>query len=333
MSKDIVLQREEPVPPDNEGPVGSSGSSSVKQKLFQLLLTPAVFTVLLTVVIGPFSVGLVNDFIKNKEIDSERKKHLIALQTDILTRVFTYTYGADFNAESSIEKIKFMAKMLDENRDIFDLQFGKTMTIIEKYHDDRLRDLEQNTQARIDMLQRNVSADSAKLLRLNKEEVQLKGERDERETEIRRAFQRHTINEHEMNEKLTALHDSVAIKEERITGLAQSIALTKENISSISREKDLLVEQIRAKEEANQKQAQAFKEVMQRATDLVGEKESNIKELHDALEASRNKLAEALTIIAELRTNVKDLQQKVGSQPSPVDSTNKPAELVSNPQN
>lgn len=301
---------------------------SFRQNLSKLILTPAVFTALITVVVGPFSVGLINNFIKNKEIDTERKKKFIELQAQLMTKVFDYTNSADFNLTSSITKMEFMTKMLDENRDIFELQFANTVRTIDAFYNHKEELITANTQGHITDLQTKVSNDSVKLMRLKTDEENLLARKHEMEVKLQGQVKSHEINEGQMDAQLRELADSIRLGREKIEGLSQSIESTKDNIALLNRENVYLKDQVRAKEENLLKSTRTYREVIDRDSILIGEKENSIISLKAALENTRNKLTDALSTMEELRSNANILEQKAAGQQITIDSLSKAAKVA-----
>ena len=82
-------------------------------------LKPSIITVIITAILGPVAISWVNESIENKN-----------LQKEVIQTVLTYTSEADFSKPESVEKIGIIAKMVDENKDVFGLTFTETNKII-----------------------------------------------------------------------------------------------------------------------------------------------------------------------------------------------------------
>lgn len=82
-------------------------------------LKPSVITVFVTALLGPVAIQWVNDSLENKK-----------LQEKVIQTVLNYTNEADFSKPESIEKIGIIAQMVNENKDVFQLQFEETTKAI-----------------------------------------------------------------------------------------------------------------------------------------------------------------------------------------------------------
>ncbi len=92
-------------------------------KFLSKFLTPSVLTVIITAIAGPFVVNLINEDLKNKE-----------LQKEVIEKMLDYTSQTDFSKPESLEKITLIAKMVDENREIFGLSFAQTDSTIQNLY-------------------------------------------------------------------------------------------------------------------------------------------------------------------------------------------------------
>jgi len=88
-----------------------------------LFLKPSIITVIITAILGPIAITWVNDGIENKR-----------LQKEVITTMLSYTGQTDFSKPESLEKITIIAKMVDENKNIFGLSFAQTDSTIQNLY-------------------------------------------------------------------------------------------------------------------------------------------------------------------------------------------------------
>ncbi len=95
--------------------------------LTKTLLSPAILTIIITAIAGPFILAKVNNNLKTEQIQYETAQRNRELQTKIIDKVLEYAFSTDYSKPEAIDRIGIVAQMIDENNDVFGLSFSKTI--------------------------------------------------------------------------------------------------------------------------------------------------------------------------------------------------------------
>lgn len=252
MDTETPIPVESPVVPADNNP----------SKLYWLLKNIGsipVITVLITAIAGPISVTSVNNSIKNKEI-----------QKDIIYKVLEYTDKTNFAQTESLEKIGIIAKMVDNNKNVFGLDFSKTDEAFKEFYNIRSQfgltslqsELNQKKQE-TNQLKSLYTADSTKLERakgekqdLNAQLIALKEARD------LTAAQKEVQKEQER-----LLKEQIQSQEKAMSLLNESIGNSKSKLDILESERSGL--------------ELKFREAQKKLEDLTSENILNIQKIRD----------------------------------------------------
>ncbi len=141
-------------------------------------LSPSILTVVITSIAAPLAINWVNNDLKNKE-----------LQQKVITTVLDYTSKTDFSKPESLEKITIIAKMVDENHNIFGISFAQTDSTIQNLYGQiskvgiaNLNQKQKEYQTKISELELKLESDTSQLpdLRNQKREIEGKLAREQK---------------------------------------------------------------------------------------------------------------------------------------------------------
>ncbi len=220
---------------------------------------PSVITVFITAIMGPLAIQWVNDSLENKK-----------LQKEVIETVLRYTSEADFSKPESVEKIGIISKMVDENKNVFNLTFKETNKAIdilnEASNDVGIRNLDK----KLNIAKKNIKEFEAKMIADSAMFANLIKEREKIISETKRL---RNINE---KEKLRDAENKLAKIELDIRELTNKRTFYREQIKYWSEQKKIFETDIK---EATEDLSQVLKKNRNNAELLEQEKEELKAEL------------------------------------------------------
>jgi len=106
----------------------SEGKIKNFYKIFNFInekfINTTTITVLITALLGPFAIQHAVNKIEAQKLETNLKIEDKKLQTQVIGNVLTFTDKADFNEPSQIIKAGFIAKIVNENENVFGLKFS-----------------------------------------------------------------------------------------------------------------------------------------------------------------------------------------------------------------
>ena len=244
-------------------------------------LTPTVITVFITAIIGPIAVKWVNDSFQNK-----------VLQKEVIETVIAYTNEADFTKPESIEKIAIISQMVNENKDIFGLDFTETFESIrqlnEASNDAGIKGLNNKLNEYIENIESHKTKFQADSILLNNLEVQKiefekeldkykeKNKKDKiKETEEKLAYIEIDIQELEKSENFNRKQVSYWTKEKR---------QIEEDIEKASKDLATVLDKNRDTQEMLKQEKNELKEDLSKTLVDIQVLENQIEELKSELQ-------------------------------------------------
>ena len=274
----------------------------VGTKFSKTFLTPSIITVVITAILGPMAISWVNNDLKNKE-----------LQQVVISEILNYTNDADFAKTEAIEKIGIIAKMVDENYNVFGLSFAQTDSafkdlyrIRNEYGIATLTEELSNNESQIENLKVKLTADSSEMAGFLEKKVNL-------EKELKDLKNNSDLSRAERKKQEEELRNQIQKKELSIANLLQAqknyeqqLDFWTEQKNVLSKNLDKANEQLENAISENQKQ----QEQIQQFKDLVEQKEDDTEKLQEALKDLTNKHQSVLKEMAALKKQLERIQKE-----------------------
>lgn len=210
----------------------------------KIFLNQAVLTVILTAIAGPIVVNSINSNIKNKE-----------LQKQVIEKMLEYTSNTDFSKPESLEKISIIAKMVDENKDIFGLSFAQTDSVIQNLYGEiskvglaNLNKKRKEYESKIADINVKLASDTTNIMLLEKQKAQVSQDLASRNNDENLKKQLANIDL-----QLKELYNRRDMYLNQISYWNNQLALLDKDIETARQDLTLVIEQKRVNEEKYQK--------------------------------------------------------------------------------
>ncbi len=211
--------------------------NGVTSSFSKTFLSPAIITVVITAVAGPFVVNKINSDMKNKEI-----------QQEVINTVLDYTNKADFSKPESIEKITIIARMVDENRNVFGLSFRQTDSTIQSLYGQiskvGLANLDKKKQEyvqKITDISSKLKTDSALFVQIVTDLTLFETELDkyverknnQKITEFTAKIAEKELQKKDVENRIKVSHEQIAYWNEQLLFLEEDMKVAQENLADL----------------------------------------------------------------------------------------------------
>jgi len=290
-------------------------------KVSELLLNKGVFTVIITAILGPLAINWVNSV-----------NHKLDIQTRIVSEILNYTDKTNFGSYESILRINVIAKMIDENKGIFDLEFTQTDSIVKMIHDSKvslgfadLRKEISSKEEKINSYQVFLERDSVKKSELSSDVNSLKGQINEINTNSKLTIA-------EKNSQIASMNTEIKEKMALIKALDDSKKLYEDQIGSLTSARNELESKYAAAEkkltEMTNENLNYISELGKNKT-LLDQSQNDISSLRNALTETSTKLESSINLMQQYQNEITQLRNendKLHNQLNIMSSENKSME-------
>lgn len=275
--------------------------------------SPAVITVIITAVLGPFVVSKVNNDIKKEQIEYETAQRNRELQTKIIEKVLDYAFSTDYSKPEAIDRIGIVAQMIDENEKVFGLSFRKTINGFENIVAELDSGIIRENKKNILTLKTRISGLNIKLDNINKQKAQVDD-----------LYKEGKISISEKNKQIDALNISydnavseiqskkgqIAFLQNQITEVKNNLLQTTERLNNVTiknKEYIATIEKLKAAEILTKAQVNSLFEDFKEATKNINTLQEEIKNFRNNI----NKLQEENKILSHKNDSLKKVLQKL----------------------
>ncbi len=277
---------------------GRKNESKVWRLVELAFMKPAVITVLLTALLGPYVVQSIVNKIEEKK-----------LQTQVMEKILQYTDSANFNEINGIIKLGVIAKIISENKHVFNLSLEKaeekfdqlTESFMElgitnlafeiKNKNGELKTLKDNT-AKADKTIHTLNSDKARLEEIqDKLLAEKKGleDRGKKTTaSLRKKIEENLTAIKEQEKKIETSQEQKLEDNAKISELEKAIDLNREKVKN----KDDELKKLARENRKNKEEKEKYHEIIERAKGDEEALKKALKDLSDkwakAIEENKN---------------------------------------------
>lgn len=258
-------------------------------------LSPSVITVVLTAILGPIAINWVNQDMKKKE-----------LQQQVIEKMLNYTAETDFSKPESLEKVAIIARMVGENKEIFNLSFEETDSVIQNLYGEiskvglaNLNKKRREYEDKIKSLKTSLEQDTVQLPDLRKRRERLDPRRQNQE------WAAVDLQIRELENKRQLTEEQIKYWQHQIELLDQDINQAQKNLAEVLEEKRVQQQEL-SKVIRNRSQ---LEENYKKALDQIRDLNTRIQGYDSLSKAFERREADLLKQIEELEDKLEEMRE------------------------